>query len=198
MFVIGGERFLPSIWIHFIDSGGQPEFHDLLPLFTLNTSVVVFIFKLSESLHHKHKIEYFDISGPIGDPCELYLTHEEILAHSIKTFHDPSGQSPTILVIGTHKDQPRNRRFKKCLKPISKNVVHFGSEPIALMNCLSKNNQDVIEEIRSNIMEAAESIESKKTPLAWFGLEMALTKVSKPKAGILLINECKKEADKFP
>ena len=66
------------------------------------------------------------------------------------------------------------------------------------MNCLSKNNQDVIEEIRSNIMEAAESIESKKTPLAWFGLEMALTRASKPKAGILLIDECKKEADKFP
>ena len=56
-----------------------------------------------------------------------------------------------------------------------------------------------MEGIRTSIMEAAaDKIKSQKTPLAWFGLEMELKKASKPKAGILSIDECKKQADKFP
>ena len=44
----GGEKLLTSKWIHFIDSGGQPEFHDLLPVFVPNASVMLFVFNLSE------------------------------------------------------------------------------------------------------------------------------------------------------
>ena len=165
---------------------------------------MVFIFKLSESLHHKPKIEYFDSSGPIGDPCDSYLTHKEILEHSLKTFHEPSGQSPTILVIGTHKDCEQKLEIQdlnECLKPIDKSVVPFGSELIALVDCLSNHDQErdeVIEDIRSTIMEAAESIKSQKIPLAWFGLEMELIRASKPVGGVLKMDKCKEEADKFP
>ena len=166
---------------------------------------MIFVFKLSESLHHKPKVEYVGSSGPIGDPYDSYLTHKEILEHSLKTFHEPSGQSPTIVVVGTHKDCEQKLEIedlKKCLNHIKSSLVHFGSEPIALVDCLSQHGQereDIMEGIRSSIMEAAaDKIRSQKTPLAWFGLEMELKKASKPKAGILSIDECKKQADKFP
>ena len=189
-------------WIHFIDSGGQPEFHDLLPLFIPNTSVVVFVFKLSESLQCKPKVEYFGSSGRIGDPYISYLTHKEILEHSLKTFHGSSGHTPMILVIGTHKDcEPKLEveDLKHCLSH-KDNVIFFGDEPFVSINCMSKDDgemADVIEGIRCAILEAAESNDSAKTPLAWFGLEMELKKASKTKAGVLTIEECKVVANKF-
>ena len=199
----GGERFLSAKWIHFIDSGGQPEFHDLLPLFIPNTSFVVFVFKLSESLQCKPKVEYFGSSGRIGDPYISYLTHKEILEHSLKTFHGSSGHTPMILVIGTHKDcEPKLEveDLKHCLSHNKDSVIFFGDEPFVSINCMSKDDgemEDVIEGIRSTILEAAESNESAKTPLAWFGLEMELKKASKTKAGVLTIEECKVGANKF-
>ena len=95
---------------------------------------MIFVFKLSESLHHKPKVEYVGSTGRIGDPCDSYLTHKEILEHSLKTFHEPSGQNPTIVVVGTHKDCEQKLEIedlKKCLNHMKSSLVHFGSEPIA-------------------------------------------------------------------
>ena len=195
--------FLSTEWIHFIDSGGQPEFHDLLPLFIPNTSIVIFVFKLSESLHCNPKVEYFGSSGHIGKPCISYLTHKEILEHSLKTFHRSSGQTPRILVIGTHKDcEPKLEveDLKICLSHNKDSVVFFGDKPFISINCMSKDDEemdDAIEDIRHNILESAKN-DIENIPLAWFGLEMELKKeASKTKARVLTIKECKVVANKF-
>jgi len=43
----GGENvsreLIDSDWIHIIDSGGQPQFHDLLPIFIHNTCSTIFV-----------------------------------------------------------------------------------------------------------------------------------------------------------
>ena len=164
---------------------------------------MIFVFKSSESLYHKPKVEYVGSSGCIGDPYDSYLTHKEILEHSLKAFHVIGDQNSTILVVGTHKDCEQKLEIedlKECLKNIKNGIVHFGSEPIALVDCYSKHGherKEVIEDIRTNIMDMAESITSQKTPLAWFGLEMELKKASKPKAGILSLCKCIEEAQKF-
>ena len=195
----GGEKFLSTEWIHFIDSGGQPEFHDLLPLFIPNTSIVIFVIKLSESLHCKPKVEYFGSSG------QSYLTHKEILEHSLKTFRTSSGQTPRILVIGTHKDcEPKLEveELKKCLSHNKDSVVFFGGrdKPFISINCMSKGDKemdDAIDSIRQNILESARN-DIENIPLAWFGLEMELNKeASKTKAKVLTIKECKVVANKF-
>ena len=100
----GGTRIETGTWIHFIDSGGQPEFHDLLPLFIHDTSVVIFVFKLSERLDQKPIVEYYGSEGSLGEKYVSYLTHKEILEHSLKVLKVRQGTCPTILVIGTHED----------------------------------------------------------------------------------------------
>eukprot|EP00731_Ephydatia_muelleri_P035299 Em0113g1a len=199
------ERFWSTTWIHIIDSGGQPEFHDLLPLFVKNTSVVIFVLKACESLSHKPIVEYYDVEGHIGMKRESYLTHKDILQQSFKSFHSLNGQLPKILMIGTHKDcSPlllNNDELNCCLKPIEENVLFFGSDcPIAYINCLSRTRQEkeVIEEIRKQI-ESTPGIEEKKTPLAWFGLELALKDASQKakQKGVLSISDCRKEAMNF-
>ena len=158
-------------WIHLIDSGGQPEFHDLLPLFLPNTSVVIFVFKLTESLDQKPIVEYYGPDGrPIGDSRESYLTHKEIFEHSLKVLKAHKGPCPKILVIGTHKDRPPQKleieKLKTCLDPFQGSVFQFGSHPIALINCFSCEDdiKNLLNHIRKNIMTAADNVDYEKTP----------------------------------
>ena len=202
----GGKKIPTSTWIHFIDSGGQPEFHDLLPLFLPNTSVVIFVFKLSEGLDQKPIVEYFGPDGrPIGDSRESYLTHKEILKHSLKVLKAQKDNCPIILVVGTHKDcHPQKfniEELRKCLDQFYENVFQFGDDPIALINCLESNDdiKKILDDIKNGIMSAARDVVYEPTPLAWFGLELALKKASQssmPK-GILLVHNCKEEAERF-
>ena len=113
-----------------IDCGGQSEFHDLLSLFVPNTSVVIFVFKLSEGLDQKPIVEYYGPEGhPIGDKCESFLTHKEILEHSLKVLNAHKGPCPKILVIGTHKDCPPQKleiqELKTCLAQFHNDVFNL-------------------------------------------------------------------------
>ena len=205
-FLKAGQKIPTGTWIHLIDSGGQSEFHDLLPLFVPNTSVVVFVFKLSEGLDQKPIVEYYGPDGrPIGDKCESYLTHKEILEHSLKVLKAHKGPCPKILLIGTHKDCPPQRldiqELKTCLTQFYGSVFQFGSDPIALVNCFSCKDdiKNVLDNIRKEIMNAADNVEYEKTPLAWFILEMELknaSQSSKP-SGILLLQKCKEVAERL-
>ena len=200
---------MSTTWIHFIDSGGQPVFHDLLPVFVPNTTVVLFVFKLSEGLNERPIVEYYGPDGPIGGSYKSYLNHREILEHYIKVFRAQDRKKcPTILLIGTHQDNPEQRlnikELKECLKPFQQEVIHFGSnQPIAMLNCLSsgKEERQIIEELRKEILNVADKMESEETPMAWFGLELALKQASqsqnsKPK-GILTLKQCRVEASTF-
>ena len=61
----GSKRFLELQWIHFIDSGGQPQFHEILPAFIRNTTATIFVMKLSEKLDEHPVIEYYNESGDL-------------------------------------------------------------------------------------------------------------------------------------
>ena len=203
----GGTKIETGTWIHFIDSGGQPEFHDLLPLFIHNTSVVIFVFKLSEGLDQKPTVEYYGSEGSLGEKYVSYLTHKEILEHSLKVLKVRHGTCPTILVIGTHEDvKPQLldiEVLKKILNPFRSNVIEFGhGRPIFHIDCLSCGNEirKTLGDIRNEIMQAANKLNYQPTPIAWFGLELALKNASqgsKPK-GILRLARCKYEASRFP
>ena len=209
----GGEKFLNTTWIHFLDSGGQPEFHNILPIFVPNTSVVLFVFKLTEGLDEKPMVEYYDKDGKrIGDPNKSYLTHREILEHCLKVFHAQGETCQTIMLIGTHKDCP-NQKLKtddlqECLKPFKNKVVFFNNQPIALLNCLSKTIEDmnIVQQIREQLLQVnkdvkSQDVESTETPMAWFGLELELKKTSQREKsnhkGILSLEQCKQVADKL-
>ena len=52
-----------SNWIHLIDSGGQPEFFDLLPIFIHHASSLVFVQRLCDSLRDYPVVEFYDEEG---------------------------------------------------------------------------------------------------------------------------------------
>ena len=125
----GSKRFFELHWIHFIDSGGQPQFHEILPAFIRNTTATMFVMKLSERLVEQPTIEYYDSNGQLcGKPYRYALRNDQMLQHCIRTvFSRPQeGKHSKVFLVGTHRDlegsssqsrTEKNRKLIDMLKP---------------------------------------------------------------------------------
>ena len=66
--------------VQFIDSGGQPQFLELLPAFVQDVSAILFAVNLSESLDHRPEIYFYGQDGkPVGKPYTSPSSHKEVL-----------------------------------------------------------------------------------------------------------------------
>ena len=45
-------------WMYFIDSGGQPQFHQVLPAFMHHTNLNIFVLRLCDKLSDHPTVEY--------------------------------------------------------------------------------------------------------------------------------------------
>ena len=99
--------------LQIIDSGGQPQFHEILPIFLRHLSFYVFVFRLCDELGSRPVVEYYVDGKPVGTPLTSTQTVEQLLQHCAQTMHShrsssgSEGECPQILVIGTHKDKQK-------------------------------------------------------------------------------------------
>ena len=202
----GSKRFLELQWIHFIDSGGQPQFHEVLPAFIRNTTATIFVMKLSERLDEHPVIKYYDKNGQVcGKPFCHALTNEQMLQCSIRTILSrPSreGKHSKTLIVGTHRDKEsscsesqieKNRKLIDMLVPSLKDQLvhyHLGTEVIFPINAKKPKKQDhqVCAEIRKQIEDKRNAPPPYKIPIGWFLLEQDITKASK--GGVISKSEC--------
>ena len=63
----GSQKLLEATWIHLLDSGGQPQFADLLHMFVRDNSLYIIVMKATESLHDKPVIVYSFDGTPVSD-----------------------------------------------------------------------------------------------------------------------------------
>ena len=92
----GGELFSIT-WIYLVDSGGQPQFHELLTAFVKNA---IFVFNLSRLLDAKPEIKYYKNGEPCDKSYKFPLSHKEIFQHCFQTILSISS-TPT-----PHSDGP--------------------------------------------------------------------------------------------
>ena len=62
-----------------LDSGGQPQFHELMPVFLNGASEFVYVFKVNESLDARSMVRYFDKEGTLVFEFPASQTNEETL-----------------------------------------------------------------------------------------------------------------------
>ena len=200
----GSKRFLELKWIHFIDSGGQPNFHDVLPAFIRNTTATIFVTKLSERLDEHPNIEYYDRSGQLcGKPYRHALSNDQMLQCCIQTIlSQPStaeGKHSKTLVVGTHRDlessssESREEKNKKLLDMLHQDhdeLVFYSpfSEVIFPIDAKTPVDQDhqVLAMIRKKIEDT--SPPSYKIPIGWFLLEQDIVNAST--GGVISKSEC--------
>ena len=202
----GSKRFLELQWIHFIDSGGQPQFHEVLPAFIRNTTATIFVMKLSDRLDEHPVIKYFDGNGELcGNPYRHALSNHQMLQCCVRTILSrpatKEGKHSRLFVVGTHRDLEsfhsesrlqKNKMLVGMLKPLKDQLVYYrlGSEVIFPINAKRPTEQDrqVCAMIRKVVDDKRSAPPHYKIPVGWFLLEQDIIKASK--GGVISKTAC--------
>ena len=206
----GSKKFFEIQWINFIDSGGQPQFHELLPAFIRNTTVTMFVLKLSERLDQQPIIEYYEKGKRCGDALPCYLRNDQILQRCIQMIHShPSseGNLSHMMFVATHRDleaectetqAEKNRKLLEMFKPHFRDqLVYFHpfDELIFPINAKVPTEDD--RKVAAMICEQISRFSSKpyKIPVGWFLLEQDIRMLADK--GVISLQRCHDIANKL-
>ena len=183
--------------ITLIDTGGQPQFHEVLPMFMGETSASMFTIKLDDSLDDHPLIEFYDDSGHLLGSYRSPFTNQQILMMCMRVIQSQVSQSqegfcPTPIFVGTHKDleqqcesesrEEKNQKIHKMLPPaVQENTIYCDErlkELIFAVNAKTPgpHEQKIAAELRRVIVERSH-VKPKRIPLRWHALELALQKL---------------------
>lgn len=192
---------LEGHWLYVIDSGGQPAYQELLPLFTRAASLNIITLDLSkpldEKLHLMYRADgkYFNCHSK---STQLASFHSAVSTagnfkslDAISCVTKPHRHS-MHLVLGTHYDKVNGAALKKCedtlkssissLQPYlndriikkSENSIIFPVNTVAnSKEERAKYRKEVCEAIWTSGRDATVEI---KIPIRWFGFELSLPK----------------------
>ena len=184
---------LGSNWIYFIDSGGQPHFHNLLPHFVHGISIALFTVKLSEKLDSHSLVEFYEHGKLISTPYRSPLTTIDTLKCLVRSMqsHTIDGEKPTLVIVGTFRDkmenisetlQEKNEQLLKILSPeFTDQLVFCNEAEDELIFSLNAKDPGAHEEtIAEMIRSVVEDSPSKviEMPVWWYVLEISLKEMS--------------------
>ena len=209
-------------WVHFLDSGGQSEFHDVLPLFVHGTTVIMYVTDLSKQMDQQAKDDMRQDGNTVGKSKYTKYQREQVLERMIQSViyeKRHHGSQVRLMVIGTHRDDiesdletsetllnERNASIKNLLQPfVEKRVVSVVAyknyfdrkKPIRFIYPINgktpcKETKEVARTIREHVVKHC-SI-TKHIPTSWFLLEEDLRSSSN---GILTMERCEIIAGKL-
>ena len=199
-------------WIYFIDSGGQPQFHQLLPAFMHHTNLNIFVLRLCDKLSDHLTVQYYDNGGTCIYSTPSLLTNKEILqrcAQATQTV-DQDGVS-RLLIVGTHRDLEdqchgetridKNEKLLELLTPsMEDHLMYFtadGTELIYPLNVKdpSEDDRKITNELCQAIGSMKDLLDPQKIPLRWLVFHQEIQALSKQTNVVILsLQECSQVA----
>ena len=180
-------------WIHLIDSGGQPQFYDLFPIFIRHATSILIVQRLCDRLNDRPTVEYYDGDGAlVGIPYLSPFTNLETVMCLARTMHShpTEGKHPKIMVACTHRDMEgmcsearaeKNKTLFDLLHPLfPDDLVLYGDamDPIFPLNAKEPDEED--KRVAKLLRQAIESSapDPVELPLWWYFLEIALSRLA--------------------
>ena len=195
--------------VHFIDSGGQPQFLELLPAFVQDVSVILFAVNLSEPLDHCPMIYFYgQDSQPVGKPFESPSSHKQVLEQCLRVAN-ARGDRPHVFVVGTHRDKEnecpekirdKNEMIRRVIHPECL-VLKKGTEVIWDINSKSPDTHDyeVAAQLRRAIVAHCQLMATPlpqdmtpSLPIKWFHLELLIRHSAV--RGVISFSNCLQQA----
>ena len=185
------------LWIYCRDGGGQSQFHDLLPKFINETSLIIYVINLSQTLNEQPLDDYYIQGQCVGDSKSPYQ-FEQVLKSIIqsacyKKDHSQKTDEVKLLIIGTHKDMiteresldEKNEKLKSILHPFVEanklQVLSYGDynkgKLIFPINARDHNEESKLmaADIRNRIAIGTDgNFKPVEVPIGWFLLEKEL------------------------
>ena len=207
---IGDSEVFGTNWIYIIDSGGQPQFHNLLPIFIKGISVALYVFRLSDNLDEYPLIEYYKDGKQEGEPFTSHLSTRDSFKYLVQSIQS-CNRNCMLACIGTHKDaenvcesqiKEKSASLYEMLPEAIRSRALFGNlccaeedfvvaiDTQALDSEHSKERSESTRVIRDLIQQ--HTCEKIKVPVWWYILEIILEKLSRTDLGkVLSLDQCR-------
>ena len=118
-------------FINFIDVGGQPEFHELLPLLLhQGPALNLFFLNMCQTLDYKYDVTYEDQNGdsPIQYKCEF--STKEIIQRALQSILSIQPKidrnEPAAILIGTHNDKTPRADLEQSVQDTFSSFIENG------------------------------------------------------------------------
>ena len=182
-----------------LDSGGQPELLEMMPVFLRGASKFVYVLKLHETLDERAMIRYFK-DGQLVWEYPAYLTNEGTLRLCVRTMSSLNNKNPDIppakmMFLATHRDMVADeqlpgvldtlhKRLREILLPQFREQLIYcdtnRDDFIFTLNAAKpeKEDRECAESIRECLSEVGEGGREVKVPLRWYALYQKLLEVA--------------------
>ena len=196
-------------WIHLLDSGGQPQFIDLLHMFVRGNSLYIIVMKVTESLHDKPLFTYSINGKPVSARREMTMTNLQIIESFVRSVVAASrdNSNPAFVIVATHIDKilwhrnlvkalsDKNRELQEHLEEFITQFIFYNrdsKELIFPINNLCKRNREVLStEIRNRIMSHSNISFSVDIPVRWYIYDIKMKEeASKETHGMISLQSC--------
>ena len=185
---------------HLIDSGGQPQFSDLLPLvFRSESHHHMAVTPLNEKLDTKPQ-NCFNIGGKRKKlPDALLLSHFQLIERVCQL---AKASESKVIIVGTHldkenKEEPlakKNEQLKPLLEKYQGSLISKDDEsivfPVNAMAPEGKERKEYAAMLQALILDDFCNNEEKTVPLRWMALELELSRRSRKFGEIIEKTEC--------
>ena len=183
--------------IRIVDSGGQPQFHELIAIFLTHISGFISVFKLNETLSAHGEVVLYDDGQPVNDPYESYYSHEQVIRHDLRAIQSEAIQSgmeemPNLAFVGTFLDEHEKCSETPDMKDERLHSIIIEMLPSEMQECVitpggslkkatfrinarNPSGQDFerVDALKGVLMSRSR-IKPRDLPLKWHGLEVAL------------------------
>ena len=187
------EELFSVEWIYLTDSGGQPQFHELLPLFVRDVSSILVVSRLCDRLDEYPLDEFYQDDKLVGRSETVHLTAEDQIKCLIRSLLSRSSADklPKVILVGTHRDKSdkcsesmdqKNEKLLEILgSEFDKQLIYYQPFKKLLfpLNTLNPDKDD--EEVVKMIQSAVESsfAHKVKVPVWWYILELLIKGLAK-------------------
>ena len=202
-------------FIYFTDSGGQPQFLDLLPIFLRTGTVVMAVTNLSEGLEKQPRFSFYQHDKNVGDMDLPILTQSNIemienVSRIVCSFHhlqprqdgEESKKKPLYFIVGTHLDKIflwKDRKLKCINNQLQERLKDSQDVRLDLdekkgmiifpLNVID-DKKDMASTIRNKIAESEMAVEV-QMPWSWYFFEYTLSDYVKSiNRKIVTLSEC--------
>ena len=194
--------------ILFRDSGGQPQFHEVVAAFSHNVSLVLVFIKLNERLNALCTNAFTDEEGKwFTEQCPSLLTNEQMVVQFVHTMMckpvaGSEGMHTRFMVVGTHRDlmheceetlAEKNERLASLLLPaLEENLIMNGDDIIFAVNAKNpdENDEKCFDLIREKVADLSRALDV-DTPIAFLMLLNDMNKYAEEqRKKVVSVEEC--------
>ena len=188
------------------DTGGQPMFHEVLPVFIKNTMLGIMTVKLNEPLDSFPKVEFYTRGERVGEPFDSPFTHLDTLRHCMRVIRSTCDRNtcPKIAFVGTHKDlahecpqesvEMKEKKLRSIIpREMEDNIIVDGESLLLAVNVKTPGKEDekVISILREKAMAELRKLKPTRVPLRYIPLEMAFQRMAKEqRKSVMSKEEC--------